>query len=115
MLMLINHAENMNICEVGRKLGASDANIERWRQQKEKMPNANSTQTHSSGLKKGYLQHLEQEIIEYVHLKETGVSLPCKVIKYKAQKLSNHMVCGISSMPPWVCIHMTWTNKFPLC
>jgi hypothetical protein len=87
MPMLINHAENMNNCEVGRRIGASDANIERWRQHKEKMTNANSTHRHSSGLKKGHLQELEQEIIDYVHLKgETGVSFPCEVIKYRGQK-----------------------------
>ena len=57
------------------------------------MTDANSTQTHSSGLKKGHLQELEQETIEYVHLKvETGVSFPCEVIKYKAQKLSKSHV-----------------------
>jgi len=63
MPMLINHAENMNNCELGRRFGASDANIERWRQQKEKMTNADSTQPCSSGLKKGHLQEQEQEII----------------------------------------------------
>lgn len=82
MPMLINHAENMNNSEEGRRFGALDANIKRWRQQKEKMTNANSTQTRSSGLKTGHLQELEQEITEYVHLKgETGVSFPCEVIK----------------------------------
>lgn len=91
--MLINHAANMNNCKVRRRFGASDANIKRWRQQKEKMTNANSTQTHSSGLQKGHLQELEQEINEYVQLKgETGVSLPCDVIKYEAQKLSKSHV-----------------------
>jgi len=89
MPMLINHAEYMNNCEVGRRFGATDTNIERWKQRKEKMINANSTQTHSSGLKKGHLQELEQEITEYMHLKgETGVSFPCEVIRYKTQKLS---------------------------
>ena len=89
MPMLINHAEYMNNCEVGRRFGATDTNIERWKQRKEKMINANSTQTHSSGLKKGHLQELEQEITEYMHLKgETGVSFPCEVIRHKAQKLS---------------------------
>jgi transposase-like protein len=93
MPMLINHAENMNNCEVGRRFGVLDANIKRWRQQKEKMTNANSTQTHSSGLKNGHLQELEQEIIKYVHLKgETGVLFTCEMIKYKAQKLSQSHV-----------------------
>jgi transposase len=92
MAMLINHAENMSNCEVGRRFGASDANIERWRQKKEKMTNANATQTCSSELKKGHLQELEQ-ITEYVHLKgETGVSFPCEMIKYKEQKLSKSHV-----------------------
>jgi hypothetical protein len=81
----------MNNCALGRRFGASDTNIERWRQQKKKMTNVNSTQTCSSGLKKGHLQ--EQEIIEYVYLKgETGVSFPCEMIKYKAQKLSKSHV-----------------------
>jgi len=91
MPMLINHAENMNNCELGRRFGASDANIERWRQQKKKMTNANSTQTCSSGLKNGRLQ--KQEIIQYVHLKrEIWVSFPCEVINYKAQQLSKSHV-----------------------
>jgi hypothetical protein len=56
MPMLINHAENMNNCEARNRFRASDANFERWRQLKEKMTNANSTQKHSSGLKKRHLQ-----------------------------------------------------------
>lgn len=60
MLMLINHAENMNNCEARNIFRASDTNFKRWKQQKEKMTDTNSTQKHSSGLKNGHLQELEQ-------------------------------------------------------
>lgn len=53
-----------------------EARLQRWRQQKQQLISANCTQKSLTSPRHGYFQELEQEIIEFLHVKKkTGVRI----------------------------------------
>jgi transposase-like protein len=52
-IMVFKHAEQTNSCEVARKYSVSEANIRRWKQQKQKLTSVSSTQKSLSDPKHG--------------------------------------------------------------
>jgi hypothetical protein len=90
--MVINHAVVTNNCAAGRKFDITEANVHRWRQMKEKLRNANSSQKSFSGPKIGCFHDLEQRAIQYVREKcNKGFPIMWEVTCTKALELSCEM------------------------
>ena len=99
-LMVIKEAEATNNCAPGRKFCISKVNILKWRQSKEKLRNANSSQKSFSGPKKGRYHELEQKVIEYVREKRNeALPITREVIRMKVWVCTNrqHGRYGIQS------------------
>jgi len=73
--MVIKHTKKTNNCSTAAKLIVAEANIQRWRQQKQKILNMNSTRKSFSSPKYGCFQQSKQGIVEFVCLKEGGGGL----------------------------------------
>lgn len=93
----------MNKCNTATKLSVVEANIWRWRQQKQKLINTNSTQKSFSVPKNGHFQASEQWTVDYVypHKRLEGHS-HVKQLNIKHGNLPNHKSCGFTSRPAWV-------------
>jgi len=59
-LTVIIYDKKMNNCNTAKKVSIVESNTWGWRQQKQKMKNANSTQKSFSGPKNGHFQASEQ-------------------------------------------------------
>ena len=78
-----------NNCNTARKFGTVEANVRRWKEQKQKLINTNSTRKSFSDSKNGHFQHLEQEIVEFVYLNwKSAVPVTFETTKYKAWELA---------------------------
>jgi hypothetical protein len=81
--MVTNYAVKTNNCNAARKFSVAEANVQRWKEQKQKLINTNTIQKSCSGPRHGCFQELEKEIIEFVHFKRKAEELiTCKTIKY---------------------------------
>jgi hypothetical protein len=87
-MMVINNVEVTDNCAVEWKFNVTEANVCRWRQMKEKLENANSSQKSFSGPKTGCFHNLEQRAVEYMREKcNEGFPITQEVIHTKALEL----------------------------
>jgi hypothetical protein len=114
--MAINCAESNN-WNAARKVSAAEANIQRWKEQKQKLTNTNMTQKYFSGFKHGLFQESEKEIGEFVELKwKTGVLITCETIKYytwelvKLHNITQHHIKASTH----TYVHVMWRNRLTL-
>jgi hypothetical protein len=66
--MVINYTKKTNNCNAAAKLIVAEAEIQRWRQQNEKLLNVNSTWKSFSSPKYECSQQSERGIVEFVCL-----------------------------------------------
>jgi uncharacterized protein HemY len=79
---VINYAKKTNNCSTARKFGVPEANVRRWREQKQKLRNAKCIRKSFRGPKHGRFQELEKEVVEFARLKrKTGVPITRETIK----------------------------------
>jgi hypothetical protein len=80
-LIVINYAEKTNNCNATRTFCVEEANVQRWKEPKQKLIDLNTTQ--KSVPRCGHFQELEKETVEFVCFKtKTEVLITCKTIKY---------------------------------
>jgi hypothetical protein len=113
---VINYAEKTNNCSAARKLGVAEANVRRWREQKQKLRNAKCIQKSFQGPKHGGFQELEKKVVEFVCLKrKTGVPITRETIKYKARELcKSHITQHHFKASSGWCVRIMRRNGFSL-
>jgi hypothetical protein len=90
-IMVIKHAEQTNNCEAARKYSeysVSEANVWRWKQQKQKLKNVNSAWKSFSGPKHGHFLEVEEQVVQFVCTqRQTGIPVLCDIIKLRAWEI----------------------------
>ena len=76
-----------------RKFSVAEANVWRWKEQKQKVINANSTRKSCSCPQHGCYQELEKEIVEFLHLRRKLECWLCAKQKIKCRNLPDHTSC----------------------
>jgi hypothetical protein len=113
---VINYTKKTKNCSAARKFGVAEANVRRWREQKQKLWNAKYIRKSSRGPKHGRFQELEKEVVEFVRLnRKTGVPITREIIKYKARELcKSHITQHHFKASTGWCVRMTRRNGFSL-
>lgn len=105
----------MNNCNTATKFSIVESNIWGWRQQKQKLINANTTQKSFSGPKNGNFQATKQWTVEFVypHKKLEGWSHVKQLnIKHGNCQIINH-VASVQGQLGLTCV--IERNRFSLC
>jgi transposase-like protein len=66
-ITVLKHAEQSNNCEAARKYSVSEANVRRWKQQKQQFTNVNCTRKLFRGPKHGRFHEAEEQVVQFVH------------------------------------------------
>jgi hypothetical protein len=88
-MMVFRHAEQINNCEAARKYSVSEANVRRWKQEKQKLTNVNSTRKSFSGPKHGRFHEAEEQVVQSVRIRrQNGIPVLCDIIKLRAREVA---------------------------
>jgi hypothetical protein len=88
-ILVFKHAEQTNNCEAARKYSVSKANIQRWKQQKQKLTNVNSTQKSFSDPKYICFHGVEEQVVQFVCTQiQNGIPVLCDIIKLRARDIA---------------------------